>query len=107
MKIRIGTRKSKLALIQSELAANAIKRAFPDVETELVHITTKGDVILDKPLEKIGGKGVFIDAFHNTPDVARKDGADLRERVRRDRLVLHEFAYHAGTEARQFHQVGF
>ena len=61
MKIRIGTRKSKLALIQSELAADAIKREFPDAEIEPVHITTRGDVILDKPLEKIGGKGVFID----------------------------------------------
>lgn len=60
MKVRIGTRKSKLALIQSELAADAIKQAYPDAETELIYYTTKGDVILDKPLEKLGGKGVFI-----------------------------------------------
>ncbi|MBR5088715.1 MAG: hydroxymethylbilane synthase [Ruminiclostridium sp.] len=82
MKIRIGTRKSKLALIQSELAANAIKRAFPDVETELVHITTKGDVILDKPLEKIGGKGVFIDEIERAMldgeiDIAVHSAKDL------------------------------
>ena len=60
MEIRIGTRKSKLALIQSEMAAGAIRAAFPDVRTELVHITTKGDIVLDKHLERIGGKGVFI-----------------------------------------------
>ena len=63
MKIRIGTRRSKLALIQAELVANAIRAAIPDIETELVHITTKGDIVLDKPLEKIGGKGVFIDGI--------------------------------------------
>lgn len=60
MKIRIGTRKSRLALAQTELVVNAITSAFPDVETEIVHITTKGDKILDKPLLSIGGKGVFI-----------------------------------------------
>lgn len=82
MKIRIGTRKSKLALIQSEMAANTIKAAFPDVETELVHITTKGDVVLDKPLEKIGGKGVFIDGIERAMlageiDIAVHSAKDL------------------------------
>ncbi len=82
MRIRIGTRKSKLALIQSELAANAIKAAFPDAETELVHITTKGDIILDKPLEKIGGKGVFIDEIERSMlaceiDIAVHSAKDL------------------------------
>ncbi len=82
MKIRIGTRKSKLALIQSELAANAIKAAFPNAETELVHITTKGDIVLDKPLEKIGGKGVFIDEIERAMlageiDIAVHSAKDL------------------------------
>ena len=82
MKIRIGTRKSKLALIQSEMAANAIKAAFPGAETELVHITTKGDIVLDKPLEKIGGKGVFIDGIEHAMladeiDIAVHSAKDL------------------------------
>lgn len=82
MKIRIGTRKSKLALIQSEMAAAAIKAAFPDIETELVHITTKGDIVLDKPLEKIGGKGVFIDEIERAMldggiDIAVHSAKDL------------------------------
>ena len=82
MKIRIGTRKSKLALIQSELAANAVKSAFPDAETEFVHITTKGDIVLDKPLEKIGGKGVFIDEIERAMlageiDIAVHSAKDL------------------------------
>lgn len=59
MKIRIGTRKSRLAMAQTEMAENALKNAFPEIETEIVHITTKGDKILDKPLNTLGGKGVF------------------------------------------------
>ena len=60
MKIRIGTRKSALALAQTKLVENALKAAFPEIETEIVHITTQGDKILDKPLDAIGEKGVFI-----------------------------------------------
>ena len=61
MIIKIGTRKSKLALIQSQLVSKALKDKFNNIETEFIHITTKGDIVLDRPLEKIGGKGVFID----------------------------------------------
>ena len=59
MKIRIGTRKSKLALWQSEWVKAQIERKFPDVKVDLVKITTKGDKILDVPLAKIGDKGLF------------------------------------------------
>lgn len=60
MKIRIGTRKSKLALAQTELVISEIKRAFPEAETEVVCVTTKGDRVTDIPLEKLGGNGVFV-----------------------------------------------
>jgi hydroxymethylbilane synthase len=59
MVIRIGTRKSKLALWQSEWVKLQIEKKFPDVRVELVKITTKGDKILDVPLAKIGDKGLF------------------------------------------------
>jgi len=59
MKIRIGTRKSKLALWQSEWVKMKIEEKFPEVEVELVKIVTKGDKILDVPLAKIGDKGLF------------------------------------------------
>ena len=65
MKIKIGTRKSKLALAQTEMFANALKSKFSDLEIEIVHISTKGDKILDKPLAMIGGKGVFISELEN------------------------------------------
>ncbi|MBR2283670.1 MAG: hydroxymethylbilane synthase [Ruminococcus sp.] len=60
MKLRIGTRKSRLALAQTDMVVSALKKACPGVEAEIVHITTRGDRILDRPLLQIGGKGVFI-----------------------------------------------
>lgn len=60
MKIKIGTRKSKLAVIQAEMVVKKLKSAFDNIETELVYISTKGDRILNKSLTSFGGKGVFI-----------------------------------------------
>ena len=60
MRIRIGTRGSALALAQSGWVKAQIEATYPDVEADLVRITTKGDKILDTPLSKIGGKGLFI-----------------------------------------------
>ncbi|MCF6202921.1 MAG: hydroxymethylbilane synthase [Methylococcaceae bacterium] len=58
--IRIATRKSPLALWQAEHVAEKLEQAFPDLKTELVKMVTKGDKILDAPLAKIGGKGLFV-----------------------------------------------
>ena len=57
--IKIGTRKSKLALIQTDIVKDKIKQAFPELEVEIVKIDAKGDQILDKSLTSFGGKGVF------------------------------------------------
>lgn len=65
MKIKIGTRKSKLAMAQTLLVVQAIQDKFSDIETELVPIVTKGDIALDKPLSSFGGKGVFISEIEN------------------------------------------
>ena len=54
--IRIGTRKSKLALIQTELVKAQILKYFPNEKIEIVHVVTHGDKVLDKPLGEIGGK---------------------------------------------------
>ena len=60
MKIRIATRKSALALWQANHVADALAKQ-PGVEAvELVPMTTRGDEILDRSLQKIGGKGLFI-----------------------------------------------
>ena len=65
MKIRIGTRKSRLALAQTQMTAERIKEEFPDCEIEIIHITTTGDKISDRPLSEIGGKGVFVSEIEN------------------------------------------
>ncbi|MBT8108399.1 MAG: hydroxymethylbilane synthase [Gammaproteobacteria bacterium] len=60
MKIRIATRKSALALWQAEHVATLL-RALPEVnDVELLPLSTRGDEILDRSLQKIGGKGLFI-----------------------------------------------
>ena len=58
--IRIATRKSPLALWQAEHVAAELKKAHPGIEIEILGMTTQGDKILDTPLAKIGGKGLFI-----------------------------------------------
>ncbi len=60
MKVRIATRKSNLALVQTRWVAEQIRKHAPDVEIEEVGVTTKGDQVLDKPLATIGGKGLFV-----------------------------------------------
>ena len=57
--IRIGTRTSKLAMIQTELVKQKIQEHFPEEKIEIVPIITKGDIILHQPLASFGGKGVF------------------------------------------------
>lgn len=58
--IRIGSRESKLAVVQSEIIINKIKEISPETKIELVTMKTTGDKILDKTLDKIGGKGLFL-----------------------------------------------
>ena len=58
--IKIGTRGSLLAKTQSTWVKNQIEAEHPDVSVELVIIVTKGDKILDVPLAKVGGKGLFV-----------------------------------------------
>ena len=57
--ITIGTRKSLLALWQSNYIKDCLEKQYPDCEVRLQKIVTKGDKILDVPLSKIGGKGLF------------------------------------------------
>ena len=63
--IVIGTRGSKLALWQAEHIAGRIRERFPAIEVTLKKIVTTGDKILDVPLAKIGGKGLFTKELEN------------------------------------------
>ena len=58
--IRIGSRESKLAVIQSELVMDAIRAVRPELDLELVTMKTTGDKILDRTLDQVGGKGLFV-----------------------------------------------
>lgn len=58
-KIRIGTRKSMLALVQTNIVKEKILEAFPDLEVEIAELSTQGDEQLDRSLTSFGGKGVF------------------------------------------------
>ena len=60
MKIKIGTRGSKLALKQTEYVAEKLKEKYPENEYQIVVIKTKGDIVQDKPLSSIGSSGVFV-----------------------------------------------
>ncbi|WP_063663770.1 hydroxymethylbilane synthase [Aliivibrio fischeri] len=72
--VRIATRKSPLALWQAHFVKDALQAAHPGLEVELVTMVTKGDIILDTPLAKVGGKGLFVKEL----EVAMLEGrADL------------------------------
>ncbi|PCJ43693.1 MAG: hydroxymethylbilane synthase [SAR86 cluster bacterium] len=58
--IRIATRQSPLALWQAEYVKAKLEHLHPGLKTELLPMTTRGDQIIDSPLSKIGGKGLFI-----------------------------------------------
>ena len=68
--IRIGSRESRLAVIQSEMVIKAIHDYNPEIHTELITMKTTGDKILDRTLDKIGGKGLFVKEL----DAALLDG---------------------------------
>lgn len=71
MKIRIASRKSALAMWQSEHIKKRLEAAGH--ECEIIKISTKGDVILDTPLAKIGGKGLFTKELENALLEGRAD----------------------------------
>ena len=72
--IRIATRESKLALWQAELVATRLRECYPQLTVRLVPMTTRGDQLLDAPLAKIGGKGLFIKELEQA---LARDEADI------------------------------
>jgi hydroxymethylbilane synthase len=60
VKLRIATRGSNLALVQTRWVARQLRTHFPDLDIEEVHVKTEGDRIQDRPLAQVGGKGLFV-----------------------------------------------
>ena len=73
-KFTLATRKSLLALTQSGWVKDQIEKKWPGVEIELLKVVTRGDKILDVPLAKVGGKGLFVKEIE---DALLKKEADL------------------------------
>ena len=69
-KIVIGSRESRLAVIQSEMLIAHLREAHPELEVELLTMKTTGDRILDRTLDEVGGKGLFVKEL----DAALRDG---------------------------------
>ena len=65
MKIKIGTRGSKLAIAQTNYVIEKLKAAFPENEYEIEIIKTTGDIDLTRPLDAIGSKGIFVDEIED------------------------------------------
>ena len=80
--IRIGTRKSQLALVQTYWVKAELEKHFPDITFEVEKMSTQGDKILDVPLAKIGDKGLFtkeleVGMLNNQTDFAVHSLKDL------------------------------
>ncbi len=80
--VRIGTRKSQLALVQTYWVKAELEKHFPHIEFEVEKMSTQGDKILDVPLAKIGDKGLFtkeleVGMLNNTTDFAVHSLKDL------------------------------
>ena len=59
-KVVIGSRESKLAVLQSQMVRDYIVCSHPQMDVEILTMKTTGDKILDRTLDKIGGKGLFV-----------------------------------------------
>lgn len=94
MKIRIATRKSQLALWQARFVADKLRRLDAVSDVELLPLSTRGDEILDKSLQKIGGKGLFIKEL----EVAMQSGdADIAVHSMKDVPALMPGGFHIAT----------
>ena len=93
-KITIATRKSDLAMWQARHVESLLRRTHPGIEVELLPMVTRGDIILDRPLATIGGKGLFLKelekallsgeadiAVHSMKDVPVEDAPGLEVKV--------------------------
>jgi len=72
-RIVIASRKSRLALWQSEHVAQALRRMYPHCDVSILGVTTRGDQILDRPLAEVGGKGLFIKELEVALEEERAD----------------------------------
>ncbi len=102
--LTIATRNSPLALWQAKYAAGLIEAYFPDIKTELLPMTTKGDEILNKSLNKIGGKGLFLKELEQAmlegkADIAVHSMKDVPAQMPKDFVICSIFERHDVSDA--------
>lgn len=78
--LRIATRQSPLALWQAHYVKDKLMASHPGLVVELVPMVTRGDVILDTPLAKVGGKGLFVKSWKSRSRKSRRYRRTLNER---------------------------
>ncbi|MDQ2069842.1 hydroxymethylbilane synthase [Natronospira bacteriovora] len=103
-RLRIATRKSKLALWQAQFAADLLCRARPNLQVELVPLSTRGDEFQSAPLSEIGGKGLFIKEleralFAGEADIAVHSMKDLPAHLPEGMVVPAVLARHDPRDA--------
>ena len=72
--VKIATRKSALAMWQAEFVKAELERVHPGITVELIPMTSRGDKILDVPLAKVGGKGLFVKVLEHEGCTGRVSG---------------------------------
>jgi len=102
--ITIATRNSPLALWQAKYAARLIEGYFPQIKTQLLPMSTKGDEILDKSLSKIGGKGLFLKELEQAmlagkADIAVHSMKDVPADMPKDFVICSIFERHDVSDA--------
>lgn len=93
LKIRVGTRKSQLALAQVEEVKQILSQKIPNIEFEIFPVVTSGDKIQDRNLFDIGGKALFIkeieeDLFNNKIDVAIHSAKDVPPFIKEETQII-------------------
>ena len=73
--VRIATRESRLAMVQTDMVSAALRERHPRLRVEVVGMTTKGDRVLDRPLAQVGGKGLFVKELEQAMLEGRADVA--------------------------------
>lgn len=91
--VRIGSRKSRLAVVQAELVAETLRRSHPDLKVEIVTMDTAGDILKDRPLDDVGGKGLFTLELEQalragTVDLSVHSLKDMPEELPQDLPIL-------------------
>ena len=77
VKLVIASRESRLAMWQAEYIRDRLTALYPQMRVEILGMTTQGDRILDKPLAKIGGKGLFVKELETALESGDADIADI------------------------------